>query len=229
MIDSIITAFAAAEARVRVPQQRTHEWLQARVGKATASRAGDFMARTRNGWAASRQTYALELIVERLTGQPAEKYISAAMQWGVDTEAEAKLAYQRKTGIQILECGFIAHPEIAMAGASPDGLIDDHALLEVKCPTSAAHIATLLGQPIDKRYLLQMQMQLACTGRQWVDWVSYDPRLPEPFDLFIQRVHRDAEEIDQLEYEVAIFLEEIEASIERLQNSFKPTMIGADR
>jgi putative phage-type endonuclease len=199
-------------------EQGTPEWLQARVGKVTASRVGDLMARTRNGWAASRQIYAVELIVERLTGQPAEKYISAAMQWGIDMEGEAKLAYQRKTSLQIVECGFIPHPKIEMSGASPDGFISDLVLLEVKCPSSATHIATLLGEPIDRKYRAQIQMQLACTGRAWVDFVSYDPRLPEPLDLFVERVHRNDEEIDQLEYEINNFIEEIDSTIERLRS-----------
>jgi putative phage-type endonuclease len=198
--------------------QRTPEWLQARVGKVTASRVGDLMARTRNGWAASRQSYAIELIVERLTGQPAEKYVSAAMAWGIDMEPEAKLAYERKAGMRILECGFLPHPKIEMAGASPDGLVGDFGLIELKCPTSATHIATLLGEPIDRKYVQQIQMQLACTGRAWVDWVSYDPRLPEPFDLFVERVHRNDEEIDQLEYEINNFIEEIDSTIERLRS-----------
>src|SRR5262245_17528081 len=113
-------------------EQRSPEWLMARVGKVTASRVGDLMARTRNGWAASRSTYQIELIVERLSGQPADKYISQAMAWGTETEPFAKEAYAKKTGLQIVECGFIPHPKIKMSGASPDGLIGDLGLIEVK-------------------------------------------------------------------------------------------------
>src|SRR5688572_9895193 len=158
-------------------EQGSEEWLQARCGKATASRMGDLMARTKSGWGASRTNYAAELIAERLTGCPAEKYKSPAMAWGTDHEAEARALYEFLGDCEVRSVGLVTHPSIANSLASPDGLVGDDGLVEIKAPNTATHIATLLGGAIDSRYVLQMQWQMACTGRKWADFCSYDPRL----------------------------------------------------
>src|SRR5690606_6597640 len=143
----------------------------ARLGRVTASRIADVTAATRNGWGASRANYKAELVAERLTGQPAQRFISGAMQHGIDTEPDAILAYEFFTDQTVEPVGFVDHPTIAMSGASPDGLIGDDGLVEVKCPNTATHLDTLLGGAIPDKYLKQMQWQMACTGRQWCDFV----------------------------------------------------------
>jgi putative phage-type endonuclease len=197
-------------------EQGSPEWLAARCGKVTASRAADVIAKTKSGWGASRANYMGELIAERLTGTPAEKYTNAAMQWGTDTEAAARAAYQFEKMTPVVKVGFVPHPSIAMAGASPDGFVGDDGLIECKCPNTATHIETLLGQSVPSKYIWQIQMQLACTQRQWADFVSFDPRLPESMSLFVQRVPRDGEAIEYLEKEIKVFLSELEEKLAAL-------------
>ena len=203
-------------------QQGTTEWLQARAGKVTASRVADVAARTKTGWGASRANYMAELISERLTGVPASSFTNAAMQWGTDTEPQARAAYARYMQLTVEEVGFIDHPLIAMSGASPDGLIVDHpGLVEIKCPNTATHIDTLLLKSVPGKYLTQIYWQMACTGRQWCDFVSYDPRLPENMQLFVTRVERDSAEIARLEEIVEEFLSEVDAKIMALQEIYE--------
>lgn len=193
--------------------QGSEEWFAERRGKATASRIADVVARTRSGWGASRANYAAELIAERLTETTAERYTNAAMQWGIDTEPEARAAYEFYQGVTVTEAGFEPHPTVPMSGASPDGFVNDSGLIEIKCPNTATHIETLRGKAIDRKYLTQMQWQMACTGRLWCDWVSYDPRMPEAMRLYVERVSRDNERIKELETEVAAFLKEIDEAV----------------
>lgn len=207
--------------------QRTPEWFQARLGKATASRIADAIATTKTGWGASRANYAAELVAERLTGEPAEKFSNAAMQWGTCTEPEAREAYSFRQDVDVLEVGFVDHPLIAMSGASPDGLIGEDGLVELKCPNTATHIGTLLGQSVPAKYLTQIQWQLACTGRQWCDFASYDPRLPEAMRLFVHRVHRDDAEITRLEALVVDFLGEVEKTVADLRSLYEPKALAA--
>src|SRR5678816_1950032 len=159
-------------------EQRSPEWYAQRLGKATASRIADVVARTKTGPAASRMNYAAELVVERLIGTPAPNYVNGAMQWGTDHEAEALALYAEWQGVLVQPAEFVDHPEIVWSGASPDGYVDDDGLVEVKCPNTATHIETLLGGAIAGGHVVQMQWQMACTGRAWCDYVSYDPRLP---------------------------------------------------
>lgn len=200
--------------------QGTEEWHQARLGKVTASRIADVVAKTKSGWGASRANYAAELIAERLTGKPTEGFISAAMQWGTDTEPQPRIAYEAWTDCPVVETGFVPHPRLEMSGASPDGLIGNDGLVEIKCPNTATHIDTLMGKPISGKYLTQIQWQLACTNREWCDWVSYDPRLPEEMRLFVKRVQRDDALIAILEKEVAAFLTEIGETVEALKQRY---------
>ena len=188
--------------------QRTPEWFAARLGKVTASRVADVMARTKTGESASRKNYLAELVVERLTGRPTEGFTNAAMQWGTDTEPQARAAYEMETGQAVTEVGFVDHPDL-FAGASPDGLVGDDGLIEIKCPNTATHIDTVLSGEIPAKYVTQMQWQMACTGRQWCDFVSFDPRLPGKLQLFVKRCPRDNEAIEKMEAEVATFLKEV--------------------
>jgi putative phage-type endonuclease len=201
--------------------QRSPEWYAARLGKVGASRIGDLMAQTRSGYGASRGNLMAELIVERLTGTPYNGYTNAAMQWGIDHESEAKEAYAFVTDVEVEEVGFLDHPAIAMAGASPDGLVGDHGLVEVKCPNSATHIETLLSGSIDVKYRLQMQFQMATTGRAWCDFVSYDPRMPASMQFWVRRVGRDDEQIRILEHEVRAFLDELADKVTRLRQRYE--------
>lgn len=197
--------------------QGTPEWHAARLGKVTASKIADVMARTKNGWGAMRANYQAQLMCERLTGVPTETFTNAAMQWGTDFEAEARAAYSFRFDADVVETGFVPHPRIEMAGASPDGLVGDDGLVEIKCPTTATHLAFLLGGGVPDKYVKQMQFQMACTDRQWCDFVSYDPRLPERHRMFVQRFERDDEELKEIEAVVAEFLLEIATKIEALE------------
>jgi putative phage-type endonuclease len=201
-------------------EQGTDAWRRDRLGKVTASRVADVVARIKSGWGSSRANYAAQLIVERLTGEPQDNYTNAAMQRGIDLEPQARTAYQFWTDAEVTEVGFVPHPTIAMAGASPDGLVGDDGLVEIKVPNSATHIDTLLRRKPDEKYITQMMFQMACTGRSWCDFVSYDPRLPEHMQLFVKRVHRDNEQIAMLEKEATIFLVEVEAKLANLAKAY---------
>src|SRR5690606_22234449 len=165
--------------------QRSEEWFAARCGSLGASRVADALARTKSGWGASRANLMAELIAERLTGVPAERFQSAAMLHGIETEAEARAAYAFHRDVDVVEVGLIRHPSIAWTHASPDGLVGDDGLVEIKAPNTSTHLDTLLGAPIPSKYITQVMWQLACTGRQWCDWVSYDNRVPAAMRLFV--------------------------------------------
>jgi hypothetical protein len=196
--------------------QRTPEWYAARIGKWTGSRIGDATARTKTGWGASRANYMAELLVERLTGQPAPRFVNGPMEWGIEHEAEGITVYEFERNITVELVGFIKHPVIADAGASPDGLIGADGMIEIKCPSTATHIDTLLGAAIDEKYIKQMQWQMACTGRKYCDWMSYDPRLPVNLRTVIRRVERNDAMIASLEVAAREFLRELADKHERL-------------
>src|SRR5689334_15414530 len=143
------------------------------------------------------------------------------MRHGTETEPEAREAYSFRQDVDVVEVGFVDHPQIEMSGASPDGLIGEDGLLELKCPQTATHIATLLGQSVPAKYLTQIQWQLACTGRAWCDFASYDPRLPESMRLFVQRVQRDDDEIKRLEALVVDFLGEVDETVAKLRAAYE--------
>ena len=197
-------------------EQGTDEWKQARCGKVTASRVADVVAKTKTGWGASRANYMAELIAERMTGVPAESYSNAAMAWGTEHEPEARAAYEFLLDVEVEQTGLVDHPTLPFSGASPDGLVGGDGLVEIKCPNTATHIDTLLGQSVPAKYITQMQWQMACTGRKWCDFVSFDPRMPAHLQLFCKRVLRDQAQIDQLEAEVGAFLREIAEKVMRL-------------
>lgn len=197
-------------------EQGTDAWHQERIGKATASRIADIIARTKTGYGATRANYAAQLIAERLTGTPTEGFTNAAMAWGTEKEPEAREAYEYQAGVFVEQVGFVPHPRIAMSGASPDGLVGADGLLEIKAPNTATHLETLTGCKVPAKYQTQMAWQLACTGRTWCDFVSFDPRLPPHLRLFVKRYERDDTLISELEAEVAGFLAEIDAKIAEL-------------
>lgn len=197
-------------------KQGSPEWFLMRCGKVTASRIGDLTARTKAGWGASRANYAAQLIAERLTGTPVETYTNSAMQWGTDTEPQARAAYAFMTDFVVQEASFLGHPAVAMSGCSPDGLVNDDGLVEIKCPNTATHLDTLLGAEIDGKYVKQMQWQMACAGRNWCDFVSFDPRLSAELQMKIVRVQRDDAMIASLEKDVREFLVEIADKVSRL-------------
>lgn len=197
--------------------QRTDEWFQDRLGKATASHFSDVMASIKSGEAAGRKNYRAELVVERLTSKSTDSFTSKEMQWGTDTEPLAKLRYTLSTGNTVEECGFISHEKI-LAGASPDGLLGSDGLIEVKCPNTATHIETLHTGAVPRQYVAQVQGQLWITGRQWADFVSFDPRLPEEAALIIVRVNRDEDYIKSLEVGVIEFLKTVEEEVGFVKN-----------
>jgi putative phage-type endonuclease len=202
-------------------EQRSPEWYAIRCGKVTASRIADLMAKTKTGWSTSRKNYAAELVAERLTGEPAPQYQNAAMAYGTECEPEARAAYSFQANVDVDEVGFILHPTILSAGASPDGLVGSVGLVEIKCPNTATHIEQLLRPDfVANQYLLQMQFQLSCTDRQWCDYVSYDRRLPEPMRLSIVRVQRDDKLITEIEAAVRTFLAEVGDTVSALRRRY---------
>jgi len=198
-------------------EQGTVEWFAARCGKVTASRVADIIAKTKTGYSTSRDNYLAQLVCERLTGKPAESYSNAAMQWGTDTEPFARAAYEARMDLLVTEVGFINHPRIAMAGASPDGLANE-GLVEIKCPNTATHIDTLLSRTVPAKYITQMMWQMACADRPWCDFVSFDPRLPERHQLFIKRINYDPEMVNLLENSIIQFLGDVDLKIQQLES-----------
>ena len=202
--------------------QGSAEWLLERCGKVTASRVADVMAKTKSGYGASRETYAAQLIAERLTGCVAASFTNAAMQHGTETEPEARRAYEFMVDCDVEQVGFVAHPHILMAGASPDGLVGTDGLVEIKCPNTSTHIDILLSGSVPGKYIKQMHFQMMCCDRQWCDFASYDPRLPERMRLFVKRVERDVNLVEEINAEVRTFLAEIDAKVAQLVAAYEP-------
>jgi len=194
-------------------EQRTEEWHQQRCGKVTASRIADILAK---GAGVTRGNYLAELVAERMTGTPYEGYQNQYMERGTELEGEMFAAYEFLTGNTVIETGFIPHPTILMAGASPDRLVNDDGLVEGKARKTALHIGYLLTGKLKDAEIVQMQFQMSCAGRKWCDFVSYDPRMPPELQLFIKRVVRDDKRIAELEGEVVKFLEEVDETAKKL-------------
>jgi putative phage-type endonuclease len=198
-------------------EQGTAEWKAQRCGKATASRIADIIATTKTGVSASRANYEAQLICERLTGTVAEGYTNAAMQHGIDTEPQARAAYEFMHNVDVALAEFVDHPRVPMSGASPDGYVGDDGLIEIKAPQPAGHLETLLSRKVPTKYVTQMMWQLAVTGRQFCDYVSFNPSFPPHLQLFVQRVHRDEAVISELEKQVLAFLAEVDRKVALLQ------------
>lgn len=199
--------------------QQTPEWYAARLGKVTASSVHKVLARTKTGYGADRANYLTQLVLERVTGTKADSYTNAAMQWGIDQEPFARAAYEAAKGLLVDEVGFVQHPTIAMAGASPDGLVGDDGMVEIKCPDSKTALECWLSEdPVESKYFAQMQWQMRCADRAWCDYVVFDPRMPIKAQLFIHRVNRNDTWIKVTEMEVEKFLGEVDSKVAALLN-----------
>jgi putative phage-type endonuclease len=197
--------------------QRSDEWFAARLGFATASRMNDALAGSET---AARRNYLIQLVTERLTGQQQDSFSSAAMQRGTDLEPVARMAYEATNGF-VDKAGFYKHPSIEWFGASPDGLVGDDGLVEIKCPNSTTHVDYILSGKVPTKYQRQMLAQLACTGRKWCDFVSFDDRLPEHLQLFVVRFEPKPEEIDKLQEGVIKFLNDVQKEYDKCQSYTK--------
>ena len=199
--------------------QQTPEWYAARLGKVTASSVHKVLARTKTGYGADRANYLTQLVLERVTGTKADSYTNAAMQWGIDQEPFARAAYEAAKGLLVDEVGFVQHPTIAMAGASPDGLVGNDGMVEIKCPDSKTALECWLSEdPVESKYFAQMQWQMRCADRAWCDYVVFDPRMPIKAQLFIYRVNRNDTWIKVTEMEVEKFLGEVDSKVAALLN-----------
>lgn len=201
-------------------EQGTDAWLSDRCGRVTASRIADVMAKTKSGPSAMRTNYMADLIAERLTGLPKQSFVNEAMRWGTETEPQARAMYELETGHTVTETGFVPHPTLEGTGASPDGLVGDDGLIEIKCPNTATHIETLRGGKIDRKYLLQMHWQMICTGRDWCDFVSFDPRLPLEMQMHVRRVELQPELAEEITAEVTQFLTELNDAVADLRTRY---------
>ena len=196
-------------------EQRSEEWFQARLGKVTASRVADVLAKIKSGESASRRNYKIQLVSERLTGERQETYVNQAMQDGIDREQFARDRYVKQFG-EVEEVGFVKHPTLE-AGASPDGLVGTDGIIEIKCPMGSTHTETLMTQEVPSKYVPQIQFQLLVTGRKWCDFVSYNPMFPENLQVFVRRVFANKEYQQELEDEVKQFLKEVDDVISKLK------------
>lgn len=204
-------------------EQRSAEWFSARLGKVTASMVDVVIS----GSKLAKEKYFYQLITERLTNKVTPMYVTTAMQHGIDYEDEARIEYANFNKLlldkDVREVGFIDHPSISMSGASPDGLVHKDGLIEIKCVQPITHTTTLATEIINKKYINQMQWQMACTGKQWCDFVSYQPSFPKAYKLFIKRVERDDDYIDRLEVSVGNFLKEVEDKLKTIKEKLNET------
>jgi putative phage-type endonuclease len=212
----MMTTFTT-EDRIEAVQQGSEAWHQMRLGKVTASRVADLLAKTKTGPSASRGNYLIELALQRVTKTIEESYTNAAMEWGTQTEPQARVAYEVKTGNFVDQVAFIDHPTIAGFGCSPDGIVDADGLIEIKCPNSATHWSYIKANEPPNKYFIQMQAQMAVTGAKWCDFVSFDPRMPERSQLLVVRVMRDPEYILYMEAEIVQFLKEVEKEVQLME------------
>ncbi|MCR4375644.1 MAG: YqaJ viral recombinase family protein [Acidobacteria bacterium] len=198
-------------------EQRSEAWFQLRSGKLTGSAAKDMLAKVKAGEAAARRNLKYKLIAERLTGQAQRStYVNAAMEWGTAHEAEAIAAYEAATGAMVQAIGFVEHDEQPI-GTSPDGFVGDDGIVSIKCPETANHIGYLRSGVEPSEHAAQNTHELWLTGRAWVDFVSYDPRLPEDLRLFVLRVTRTPEQLSNYASQVKAFLGEIDNEIAALR------------
>lgn len=199
-------------------EQGSPEWFALRAGKVTASKVSDVMSAITT---AGYKNYLADLVVERLTGNKTESFTNAAMQWGVDQEPIARAEYEVKTGNFVDQIAFVDHPTIVNFGCSPDGLVGDDGLIEIKCPNTATHIDYVMQDKVPTKYVPQIQCQLAVTGRKWCDFVSFDPRLPDGLQILIVRLERDDKYIEKLEARVVKFLDEVNSAVNGLKEKMK--------
>jgi putative phage-type endonuclease len=215
LFGEVMTTFTT-EDRIAAIQQGTEEWHQLRLGKVTASRVADILAKTKSGASASRGNYLIELALQRVTKTIEESYSNSAMEWGVATEPQARVAYEVSTGNFVDQIAFVNHPTIEGFGCSPDGLVGE-GLIEIKCPNSATHWSYIKANEPPQKYIIQMQAQMSVTKAKWCDFVSFDPRMPERSQLLIVRVNRDDEFIAEMENDIKQFLSEVEAEVNLME------------
>jgi len=197
-------------------EQGSEAWKLLRLGKVSASRMADLLAKTKSGASASRAKYMAQLLCERMTGQPTEFFTTAAMQRGTEIEPVARAAYEAENLTSVEQVAWVEHPTIPFSGCSPDGLVGEHGLIEIKCKEIHNHLDSILNDKIDPDHQAQMMWQMCCTGRKWCDYVCFDDRAPEGLQLFVKRLHRDEEKIKQMEDEVRTFLKDLENMIQKL-------------
>jgi putative phage-type endonuclease len=206
-------------------EQRTEEWFQQRLGKVTASRISDVIAKTKTGVSTSRQNYLIQLVSERLTGKKGDSFVNQAMLDGIERESAARELYERTRGVSVTEVGFFDHPVIKNSGASPDGAVNAEedgkyaGLIEIKCPIETTHTNTLMSKSVPSKYIPQIQWQMASVSPnvKWCDFISYNPNFPDTMQLFVARVDRDDTYIAELEAEVIKFLDEVDQTILKLK------------
>jgi len=200
-------------------EQGSDPWKIIRLGRVTSSRISDVMAKGKGGApSATRKNYMYQLLLERLTGEMAEHYVSTEMQRGVDKEQDAADAYEIETYSIVDRCGFFPAPSGLMEGSSPDRLVGENGLIEIKNPNTSTHIETKISGVIKSDYIYQMQHQMYCAERSWCDFVSHDDRLPDNLKLFIKRIDRDSLMIAEICGEVKLFLKELDALEEKVRN-----------
>jgi putative phage-type endonuclease len=198
-------------------EQGSDAWKALRAGKVTASRVADVLSKIKSGESAGRKNYRMDLVAERLTGKPADSFTNSAMQWGTEQEPFARIAYETHKGLFVEQVPFVDHPTIEWFGCSPDGLVAEDGLLEIKCPNTTTHLEYLQDGKPPSKYIPQMMAQMACTGRKWCDFASFDPRLPEDLQLFVVRLNWDDAYIQEMEAEVKQFLNEVDATLSQLK------------
>lgn len=210
--------------------QGSAAWLDARRGRITASGIANVLAvLKRGGESAERRNYRISLIAERLSGRSEDHYVSPEMAWGSEFESFARAAYEVEIGVMVDTAGFILHPHFDFAGASPDGLIGDDGGLEIKCPKTTTHIRWLLAGKVPEEHQAQMFWNMRCCERQWWDFQSYDPRLPDGLKTFVVRLERDEQRLAEIEEEVVRFNNEVEQTVAFLRQRVRePSVVPAD-
>jgi len=199
-----------------IPQEAS-SWVPARVGLLTGSVLAKAISKTKDGkWAASRKDLLFEKLAERLTGIAADHFVTPAMQWGLDNEAPAKALLEASQGIFVEKAGFCLHPQIEFFGSTPDGFIDTDGVLEIKCPTTKTHLTYMMNKKVPTEYVPQMLAEIACTGRKWALFASYDPRLPPAQQLFLQKFEPTKDQIEECEQQARDFLTELEGMFRQI-------------
>jgi predicted phage-related endonuclease len=205
-------------------QQGSDAWRQARCGSVGASDAAKVVRKIQSGgFSADRKSLMADKVLERLTGVPVEIPKTFAMQQGTAREPMGRLTYSIVRGVEVEEVGLVPHRRIKGSHASPDGFVGEQGLIEIKCPLPAQHLDTLLNQTISNDHIVQMMWQLACTGREWCDFVSFNSDFPTGMHFWVKRVPRDDALIRELEREIAAFIKEMEAKLDRLRRSYAET------
>ena len=206
--------------------QRSIEWKKARCGRLTASRAKDMLASIKSGESAARRDHRLQLVVERLTGEPQDDvFVNADMQRGMDLEADAFAAYEAVTGQIASRCGFVARADL-LIGCSPDGVLDDFdGILELKVPRSATHLRYLKSGGVPAEHEAQVLHALWVTGASYCDFLSYDPRYPSSLQTFYVRVARNESAIAEYAAKALAFLKEVETECAAIATMADPSRV----